>query len=302
MKKRGLGRSLNAILSPPSKLTEAVVDDVTALEQPQAIAVDSGAQGLMRELAIDELQRGQFQPRREMDEEALAELAASIKKHGVLQPIIVRQLSGEQCEIIAGERRWRASKLAGLATVPVVIKDVADDAAMAIGVIENIQRENLNPIEEATALARLLREFEMTHQEVAEAVGRSRAAVSNLLRLLNLTTSVQKLLEHGDMEMGHARALLPLAQEQQLKAAQYIVEQGLSVRETEVYVRKLQQGELIAPVIRKKPIDPDVLKLQQALSDRLHTKVAIKQGDKGRGKVVIHYRSLEELDEILGKV
>ena len=240
MKKRGLGRSLNAILSPPPKPTESA-DNVAALEKPLTSVADA-APDLMKELAVDQLQRGQFQPRRAMDQEALAELAASIKSHGVLQPIIVRQLSGGQCEIIAGERRWRAAKLAGLATVPVVIKKVADDAAMAIGVIENIQRENLNPIEEATAFSRLLHEFEMTHQEVAEAVGRSRAAVSNLLRLLNLTTSVQKLLEHGDMEMGHARALLPLAKDQQLKAAQYIVEQGLSVRETEAYVRKLQQG------------------------------------------------------------
>jgi ParB family transcriptional regulator, chromosome partitioning protein len=300
MKKRGLGRSLNAILSPPPKPTESA-DNVAALEKPLTSVADA-APDLMKELAVDQLQRGQFQPRRAMDQEALAELAVSIKSHGVLQPIIVRQLSGGQCEIIAGERRWRAAKLAGLATVPVVIKKVADDAAMAIGVIENIQRENLNPIEEATAFARLLHEFEMTHQEVAEAVGRSRAAVSNLLRLLNLTTSVQKLLEHGDMEMGHARALLPLAKDQQLKAAQYIVEQGLSVRETEAYVRKLQQGEPVAAAPSKKPTDPDVLKLQQSLSDRLHTKVAIKHGDEGRGKVVIHYRSLQELDEILGKV
>jgi ParB family transcriptional regulator, chromosome partitioning protein len=300
MKKRGLGRSLNAILSPPSKPAQSA-DDVAVLEKSKAIVADA-APDLMKELAVDQLQRGQFQPRRAMDQEALAELAASIKSHGVLQPIIVRQLSGGQCEIIAGERRWRAAKLAGLATVPVVIKKVADDAAMAIGVIENIQRENLNPIEEATAFSRLLHEFEMTHQEVAEAVGRSRAAVSNLLRLLNLTTSVQKLLEHGDMEMGHARALLPLAKDQQLKAAQYIVEQGLSVRETEAYVRKLQQGEPAIAIPSKKPTNPDVLKLQQSLSDRLHTKVAIKHGDKGRGKVVIHYRSLQELDEILGKV
>ena len=296
MKKRGLGRNLGAILSTPA------VNDIKTTEKPvaqQSVSVQETVTGqfVFKELPVDQLQRGQYQPRREMDEDALNDLAQSIRSQGVLQPIIVRKLAQDKYEIIAGERRWRASQRAGLSLVPTVIKTITDETAMAIGLVENLQRENLNPIEEAVALGRLSKEFDLTHLEVAESVGRSRAAVSNLLRLLNLVEPVQTLLQHGDLEMGHARALLALPSERQLTAARYIIEKGLSVRETEAFVKKLQQGKETESKIRRQ--DPSLVALQQNLSTRLGRKVQIQQKPNGKGKLVIQYDSASELDSVL---
>jgi ParB family chromosome partitioning protein len=281
MKKRGLGRGLQAILSAPS------------IQEIQEVAIPVANLG---ELPVDQLQRGRYQPRREMDEEALQHLASSIKVQGVLQPIIVRKILDGRYEIVAGERRWRAAQLAGLAQVPVVIKEIPDETAMAIGLVENIQRENLNAIEEAHALQRLLDEFEMTHQEVAESVGRSRTAVSNLLRLLNLAEQVQTLLVQGDLEMGHARALLALPVEKQWSVAQQVVEKRLSVRDTEALVKKLQQPGSVTPKI--KAIHPQVAKLQALFSQHLKAKVTI-QGTPRKGKVVIEYMNPKELEGLV---
>lgn len=307
MRKRGLGRNLGAILSAPAvselKNEENTVAEVQKQNIASASPQENNVQPLsdqllgFKELPVEQLQRGEYQPRREMDDEALNNLAQSIKAQGVLQPIIVRKIATNKYEIIAGERRWRASQRAGLTTVPVVIKAIPDEAAMAIGLIENVQRENLNPIEEAMALDRLSKEFELTHLEVAESVGRSRAAVSNLLRLLNLAESVQKLLQHGDLEMGHARALLGLPQEKQLSAARHIIEKSLSVRETEAFVKKLQQDRETVSKIKR--IDSTLLTLQQTLSSQLGSKVQIQQKPNGKGKLVIQYESASELESVL---
>jgi ParB family chromosome partitioning protein len=230
-----------------------------------------------------------------MDAEALEDLANSIRAQGIIQPLIVRPF-GDKYEIIAGERRWRAAQMAGMTDVPVIIRDIPDEAAVAIALIENIQRENLNPIEEAIALQRLLEEFEMTHQQVAEAIGKSRATVSNLLRLLGLPQDIRNLLERGMIEMGHARTLITLPVNLQLKAAEIIVARGLSVRETENLVKQLQAGESKQP---QKPVDPDIVKLQENLTRQLKLRVAIQCNAKGKGKLVIHYRNLDELDRLL---
>lgn len=237
-----------------------------------------------------------------MSSEALEELAESIRKQGVMQPIVVRPVGGEnQYEIIAGERRWRASQLAGKDTIPAVIRDVSDETAIAMALIENIQREDLNPMEEAIALARLKDEFELTHQEVANAVGKSRAMVSNLLRLMTLELDVKTLLEHGDLEMGHARALLGLENQDQVDAARMVVARGLSVRQTEELVRNYSQIKAQKP---KQPAkeDPDVRKLINSLSEKLGAKVQINQAKGGKGKLVISYSSLDELDGILAHI
>ncbi|MES2204051.1 MAG: ParB/RepB/Spo0J family partition protein [Pseudomonadota bacterium] len=293
MKKRGLGRSLNAILSPV-ELRASVAPENTARENLTSSLS-------LHQLPIMQLVRGQYQPRREMDEEALNELAVSIKAQGILQPILVRKLSDGKFEIIAGERRWRAAQKAELAEVPVVIKEIPDDAAMAIGLIENIQRENLNAIDEAFGLQRLVQEFSLTHQEIAEAVGRSRTAVSNLLRLLNLPASVQKYLQCGDIEMGHARALLALSESQQLRAAEHIVEKGLSVRDTEHYVKQLQTlSEGRAQLgVSPKTIKPEIVQLQKQLSSILGSKVVIQQNAKGKGKLILHYASAPALEALI---
>ncbi len=254
----------------------------------------------LRQIPLDLLQRGRYQPRSHMDKEALEELAASIKAQGVVQPIVARPLPDGRYEIIAGERRWRAAQLAGLETVPAVVRRIPDEAAIAIALIENIQRENLNPIEEANALQRLLDEFGMTHQQVAEAVGRSRAAVTNLLRLLALNPDVREMLERGKMDMGHARALLALEGPSQSQAARQVVEKGLSVRETEALVRRLLEkkparcGHL--------PLDPDVRALQQQLSEKLGARVRIRHGRRGKGSLIIDYGSLDELEGILARI
>ncbi|OAJ35586.1 putative chromosome-partitioning protein ParB [Piscirickettsiaceae bacterium NZ-RLO1] len=239
-KRRGLGKGLDALLSGASL-------DTTLIGKK----ADRNRETL-KYLPIDVLQRGQYQPRRDMDPDALESLAASIRKQGVVQPIVVRPVGGEKFEIIAGERRWRASQLAGKETIPAVIRDIPDDIALALALIENIQREDLNPIEEAAALQRLIDEFDMTHQQVAEVVGRSRAAVSNLLRLMALESSVKTMLERGDLEMGHARALLSLAKNQQIQSARQVVARELSVRDTERLVKKLLEGKTQKIMKRKK--------------------------------------------------
>lgn len=297
VKKRGLGKSLDALLaytsSEANQTAIAATDDVIKHES-------------LRKLPLEQIFRGKYQPRREMNPEALEDLANSIRTQGVIQPIIVRPRGvGNQYEIIAGERRWRASQQAGLTDIPAIVRNIPDEAAMAIALIENIQRESLNPIEEAAALQRLISEFGMTHQQVAEAVGKSRATVTNLLRLLTLPAQIIALLESGVIEMGHARALIALPEALQSQAIEAITEGGLSVRETEELVRGLQAGKTIAavtPPAIKKSIDPDIKKLQDSLSKRLHMRVAIKCNAKGRGKLVIHYRNLDELDELIAQI
>jgi len=293
VKKRGLGRGLDALLGSSAG---------SVITNPPG-AEDKNVEGLQN-LPVDVIQRGRFQPRQDFSADALEELADSIRAQGVVQPIVVRPLSGAasgKYEIIAGERRWRATQLAGLHEIPAVIRDVPEQAAMEMGLIENIQREELNPVEEATALQRLIEEFGLTHQETAEAVGRSRAAVSNLLRLLSLEPVVKEMLVSGKLEMGHARALLALQVEsQQIQAARQVEAKGLSVRETERLVRKLQ-----APVNeggKEKKSDPDTLRLQEKLAETLGAKVQFQHSRQGRGKMVIHYNSLDELDGILSHI
>ncbi|MBL6815583.1 MAG: ParB/RepB/Spo0J family partition protein, partial [Pseudomonadales bacterium] len=249
---------------------------------------------------IDLIQRGKYQPRTDMHEEALEELAASIRNQGVMQPIVVRPISSEKYEIIAGERRWRATQMAGLDTIPAIVKPVGDEAAIAMSLIENIQRENLNPIEEAMALKRLQDEFELTQQEVADAVGKSRVTVTNLIRLIGLHIDVRRMLEHGDLEMGHARALLSLPDEQQTQVARTVAGKGLSVRQTEALVRRLMAGNSTQPA--GKILDPDIKNLEDNLADKLGAKVMIQHSAKGKGKLVVKYNSLDELDGILSHI
>jgi len=288
VKKRGLGKSLDALLAYTS------TDTQNSPEENQ-----EHAQEKLTELTVGMIQRGKYQPRREMDPESLEELANSIRQQGIIQPLIVRPI-GDKYEIIAGERRWRAAKLAGLSHVPVIIRDIPDEAAIAIALIENIQRENLNPIEEAIALERLIKEFGMTHQQVAEAVGKSRTSVTNLLRLLSLPKDIKDLLERGVLEMGHARTLITLPEAVQLEAAEIIVARGLSVRETENLVRRLQSNET-AKTTEAEALDPDIMHLQQSLSQHLKLRVAISCNAKGKGKLVIHYRNLAELDNLVSQ-
>ncbi len=282
-KKRGLGRGLDALLGSGA-----------------AAGRESGAaaEGELRHLPVDVIRRGKYQPRTNMHAESLEELADSIRAQGVVQPIVVRPIGQDQYEIIAGERRWRAAQLAGLHEVPAVIRKVADQAAMAMALIENIQRENLNPMEEALALQRLISEFELTHQMAAEAVGRSRTAVTNLLRLFDLSEDVKALLERGELEMGHARALLGLQGGQQSEAARQAVAKGLSVRETEQLVRRLQQGAR-KPAATRAAVDPDIRRLQEDLAQRLGASVRFQHSASGKGRLVIQYSSLEELEGIL---
>ncbi len=294
-KKKGLGRGLDALLSSASIPQKEVSTDTS---KPLAVEKEE-IDGELKYLPIEFMQRGRYQPRRDMDPQALEDLASSIKAQGIMQPIVVRPIAKNQYEIIAGERRWRASQLAGLDSVPCVIRAVADEAAIAMALIENIQREDLNPIEEASALQRFQDEFELTHQQVAEAVGKSRTTVTNLLRLMSLSAEARKMVEHGDLEMGHARAILTLDQAKQTEAARTIASKGLSVRQTEALVRRLQQ-EKIATADTK--LDPDVKLLQDNLSDKLGAPVMIQHSAKGKGKLVIRYSSLDELDGILDHI
>ena len=275
---KGLGRGLDALLG---KDEEA-----------------SGGETL-KTVKLEELQPGKYQPRTRMDQASLEELARSLKAQGVMQPILARTLGKGRYEIIAGERRWRAAKIAGLREVPVVIREVPDSAALAMALIENIQRENLNPLEEATGIHRLINEFKMTHQEAAEAVGRSRAATSNLLRLLNLPQSVQALLYDGNIDMGHARALLALEGRRQEELAKRVAERGLSVRETEKLVQDILNPKQKKP--GKLKTSRDILRFEEELSEKFGTKIEIKPGKKGAGKLVISYASHEHLDDLLSK-
>ncbi|WP_041521942.1 ParB/RepB/Spo0J family partition protein [Gilvimarinus agarilyticus] len=294
-KRKGLGKGLDALLGagvtiPPSE------DGVSEADAREAL------DGKLMRLPVELISRGKYQPRRDMHPEALEELADSIKAQGVMQPIVVRLIGEDKYEIIAGERRWRATQLAGLDKIPAVVRDVPDEAAIAMALIENIQREDLNPIEEAMALKRLQDEFELTHQEVAQAVGKSRTTVTNLLRLIALDDEVKKLLEHGDLEMGHARAILSLAAEQQREVARQIVGKGLTVRQAEALVRKIQdeknRDSNVAPVV----VSADITRLQNQLSETLGAGVAIQHGAKGKGKLVISYNNLDELDGILAHI
>ncbi len=253
----------------------------------------------LREVDVDLIQRGPWQPRTHFDEEALQELADSIGTQGVVQPIVLREAAGGRYEIVAGERRWRASQLAGLGKIPAVIKHFDDQTAAAVSLIENIQRENLNPLEESTALQRLMNEFEMTHQQVAESVGRSRAAVSNLLRLQDLNADVKELLNRRAIEMGHARALLGISGNSQSTLARQVAKKGLSVRETESLVRRALNPSPKPASVKK---DPDIGLLETDLSERLGAAVHIRQKPKGKGTIEIGYNSLDELDGILTKI
>lgn len=276
VKLKGLGRGLDALLAG----------------NEEAAARDS-----QQTLRLDELQPGKYQPRTHMDQESLAELAESVRAQGIMQPVLVRRVE-QGYEIIAGERRWRAARIAGLSEVPVLVRDVPDEAALAMSLIENIQRENLNPLEEAVGIQRLVDEFGMTHEKAATAVGRSRSAVSNLLRLLNLAAPVQELLVRNRLEMGHARALLPLPGAAQIQAGQEISARQMSVREAEQLVKRL----LTPPVEREnKAVDRDALHLQENLAEKLGAKVTLKAGNKGRGKLIIDYENLEQLDSIVAK-
>ena len=298
-KRRGLGRGLDALLAGKGAASAPAPEQpstpIAAADPPAA----PGAPGRMPTLPVDLLRRGRYQPRSDMRPESLQDLADSIRAQGLVQPIVVRPLASGGYEIIAGERRWRAAQMAGLHEVPVVVRDVPDQAAMAMALIENIQREDLNPLEESLALKRLIEEFGITHQQAAEAVGRSRAAVSNLLRLTELNEDVKRRIEQRELEMGHARALLALQGEAQSQAAAQVAARGLSVRETEQLVRRLQADKVARPAPR---VDPDVQRLQQDVSERLGASVAIECNAKGKGRLVIHYTSLDELQGILDHI
>ncbi|MBH0000777.1 ParB/RepB/Spo0J family partition protein [Pseudoalteromonas sp. NSLLW24] len=297
-KKRGLGRGLDALLSSskPAPSPSKEQDTSNVSEAVQNAAANNSE---LQKLPIEFLHSGKYQPRKDMSEEALEELASSIRSQGIIQPIVVRPIAHNSFEIIAGERRWRAAQIAKLETVPCIIKDVPDEAAVAIALIENIQREDLNAMEEAVALNRLLIEFELTHQQVADAVGKSRTTVTNLLRLNNLNSDVKILLEHGDIEMGHARCLLALEGEAQSDAARLAVAKALTVRETEKLVRSILEP-LPAKEITEK--DPDVKQLEQQLAENIGAKVEINYNKKGKGKLVISYTNLDELDGILNRI
>jgi ParB family chromosome partitioning protein len=288
VKKRGLGRGLDALLT-----TKPVSD------QQNDANFSSAKQSELQKLPIEWLKPGKYQPRKDMSQDALEDLASSIRSQGIIQPIVVRQVGDESYEIIAGERRWRASQLAQLDVIPCIIKNVPDEAAVAIALIENIQREDLNAMEEAIALQRLLSEFELTHQQVADAVGKSRASVTNLLRLNQLNDDVKLLLEHGDIEMGHARALLALDGLAQSDAARLVAAKQITVRDTENLVRRLLEP---APEVTPKVKDPDVCSLEQRLSERFAAPVEINYNKKGKGNLVISYSSLDELEGILSKL
>ena len=305
-KKRGLGRGLEALLGPAARANPqdpAAAPGNSAAPAPTLKAVPTAepaslADGALRSLPVDIIERGKYQPRVDMHQESLQDLADSISEQGVVQPIVVRGIGDGRYEIIAGERRWRAAQLAGLHEIPAVIRDVDDRAAIAIGLIENIQRENLNPIEEAHALKRLVDEFEVTHEEAAQAVGRSRATVSNLLRLLDLEDAVREMVERRELEMGHARALLALAGRKQVDAARHVIGKGLTVRATEALVQQMQQSKRSKKSTAANK-DPNVLQLEARLSDTLGARVVVHSARAGKGKLEIHYNCLDELDGIL---
>jgi ParB family chromosome partitioning protein len=277
IKQKGLGRGLDALLGKEVPSKDALMT-----------------------LAVNRIRPGKYQPRTKMDQEALAELAASIKSQGLLQPVLVRPVDRDRYELIAGERRWRAAQMAGLDHVPALVREVPDEAALAMALIENIQRENLNAMEEAAGLQRLVQEFKMTHQQAADSVGRSRSAASNLLRLLNLAKPVQAMVMEGVLEMGHARALLSLDGAKQVEAAKRTAARGLSVRETEALAQQLLKGS--ATTSRKKKVNRDIARLEEETAGKIGTTVEIKTGKKGTGKLIVHYSSYEHLDELIAKL
>ncbi|WP_288658210.1 MULTISPECIES: ParB/RepB/Spo0J family partition protein [Pseudomonas] len=287
VKKRGLGRGLDALLSGAT----------ASVLQEEAVKAD---QRELQHLPLDIIQRGKYQPRRDMDPVALEELARSIRAQGLMQPIVVRPIADNRYEIIAGERRWRASQQAGLGRIPALVRNIPDEAAIAMALIENIQRENLSPIEEAMALQRLQQEFQLTQQQVADAVGKSRVSVANLLRLIALPEEIKTMLAHGDLEMGHARALLGLPASKQVEGARHVVARGLTVRQTEALVRQwLNKKEAVEP---PEKADPDIMRLEQRLAERLGAPVQIRHGQKGKGQLVIRYSSLDELQGVLAHI
>lgn len=296
-KRRKLNRGLDALLgaaaAPAAKAAPAV-----SAEGPSDSATDAAAGDVLRDLPLEQLTRGKYQPRREFDEAALEELADSIRAQGVMQPIVVRPVAADRWEIIAGERRWRASQRAGLDRIPAVIRDVSDEAAIAMALIENIQRENLNPIEEAEALKRLQHEFELSQAAVAQAVGKSRSVIANLLRLLSLEPAVRELLAQRSLDTGHAKVLLALEGAEQVHAAREVVKRKLSVRQTESLVK----SRLAPPADPGSRIDPNVDKLQRDLSARLGAAVSINHAKSGKGKLVIEYGDLDQLDGILKRI
>jgi len=277
IKQKGLGRGLDALLGG-----------------------DEPPKDSLMTLAVNRIRPGKYQPRTKMDQEALAELAASIKSQGLMQPVLVRPVDRDRYELIAGERRWRAAQMAGLDHVPALVREVPDEAALAMALIENIQRENLNAMEEAAGLQRLVHEFKMTHQQAADAVGRSRSAASNLLRLLNLAKPVQAMVMEGVLEMGHARALLSLDGARQVELAKRTAARGLSVRETEALAQQLLKGG--ATTSRKKKVNRDIARLEEETAGKIGTTVEIKTGKKGTGKLIVHYASYEHLDELIAKL
>ncbi|MEJ8567924.1 ParB/RepB/Spo0J family partition protein [Elongatibacter sediminis] len=287
-KKAALGRNLSSLLS------QTTLNQVSERENKGKGGETTDE---LRNLSLDLIRPGRYQPRSVFDPDKLEELANSIRAQGVVQPVVVRRTGDDEYELIAGERRWRAAQIAGIEAIPAVVRDVPDEVTVAMALIENIQREDLNPLEEASALKRLIDEFEMTHREAAEAVGRSRASVSNLLRLLELMQEVKDMVDSRLIEMGHARALLSLDSGLQVKAAREVVQRKLSVRETEALVRRLQQASK-APA-QKKP-DPDILRLQNRLQEKLGSRVRVQHGQSGKGKLVIPYNNADELDGILG--
>ena len=278
MKAKGLGRGLDALLG--------------------GAAAEEAPREALLTLPVARIRPGRYQPRTKMDQQALAELAASIRSQGLMQPLLVRPVERERYELIAGERRWRAAQMAGLEEVPALVREVPDEAALAMSLIENIQRENLNPMEEAAGIQRLIEEFRMTHEQAADAVGRSRSATTNLLRLLKLARPVQEMLLEGALEMGHARALLALDGARQIEAGKRVAAKGLSVRETEALV----QGLLRGPAVPRKRNDRDLARLEEEIAGRLGTTVEIRAGSKGTGKIVLHYSSLDHLDELIKKL
>lgn len=289
LKKRGLGKGLDALLSNSHAASKKHTDEMAVIDKNEELI----------HIDLDLLQPGKYQPRKDMSPEALEELAHSIRNQGIIQPIVVRQVNDTQYEIIAGERRWRASQLAGIDKIPCIVKQVPDEAAIAIALIENIQREDLNAMEEAIALQRLMQEFELTHQQVADVVGKSRASVSNLLRLNGLNEPVKRLLEYGDIDMGHARALLAIEGEEQTNLARLVAAKELTVRETERLINQTLNPPKQAETTTK---DQDVCRLEQQLIERLGAKVSIAHSSKGKGKIVINYQNLAELDGILSKI
>ena len=306
-RKRALGRGLDALIGASARRRDSLEltggsaleahDDVTSVAAATEVAPER-----LERLPLGQLTRGKYQPRRDIQPEALEELADSIRAQGVMQPIVVRPIGENRYEIIAGERRWRAAQLAELDVIPAVIREVSDEVALALALIENIQRENLNAIEEALALKRLGDEFELTQQQIADAVGKSRTQVANLLRLLALDGEVQTLLERGDLDMGHARALLSLTSAQQRQVAHEVVNNDLTVRATEALVKKVQASQSVPKTPSRPNKTSDVARLETQLGELLGAPVSIDHGNKGKGKVTIRYTSLDELDGILAHI